>query len=283
MKKALAVMTAALLTFALNACAFTNITEGETQTGAQETTTCPPWMLSDEEAASIAAEKESIDAALRQAQQPRNETAGTEQSANPAASGSFGEIKGKTKKGSILTEKDGVTYVDGILIANKTYALPEDYDPGALTDECAEAFDKMAADAYADGISLWVQSGFRSYETQKGLYERYSASDGQDAADRYSARPGHSEHQSGLGIDVNSVSSSFADTAEGKWLAAHCPEYGFILRYPEGKEDKTGYMYEPWHIRYLGDRSLAREITDSGLTLEEYFGITSEYIVAYGG
>ena len=170
----------------------------------------------------------------------------------------------------------GVTYVDGILIANKTYSLPADYAPGGLTAECQTALDALMAGAARDGLSIYPISTYRSYEYQAGLYERYAARDGYAEADRYSARPGHSEHQTGLAIDVNSLDYDFAYTPEGIWLAAHCAEYGFILRYPEGKESVTGYRYEPWHIRYLG-REIAEEVTASGLTLEEYLGITSVY------
>ena len=181
-----------------------------------------------------------------------------------------------TENGYEIEVRDGMTYVDGVLVVNKTYALPVDYNPGRLTDECADAFAKMQAAAGADNIILYEASGFRSYETQEGLYDNYAARDGQDAADRYSARPGHSEHQTGLAIDLNDVSDTFGETPEGQWVAAHGAEYGFILRYPAGKEDETGYMYEPWHIRYVGEKT-AQEITDSGLCLEEYFGISSEY------
>ncbi|NLB16390.1 MAG: hypothetical protein GX827_06230 [Clostridiales bacterium] len=171
---------------------------------------------------------------------------------------------------------DGVTYIDGVLIVNKSYPLPPEYAPGGLTKECSEAFAKLQAAASADGLNIYSVSGYRSYEYQKGLYQRYAARDGAAAADRYSARPGHSEHQTGLAIDCNSVYQSFADTAAGRWLAAHCHEYGFIIRYPKGAESITGYMFEPWHIRYLGVE-MASKIHESGLTLEEYFGITSEY------
>lgn len=177
--------------------------------------------------------------------------------------------------GEGIEEVDGITYVDGILIANKTYGLPSDYCPGYDPD-CRDAFYEMQDAAAADGINLWVQSGLRDYATQETLYNRYVARDGKAAADRYSARPGHSEHQTGLCYDVNSVDNSFADTAEGKWLAEHCWEYGFIIRYPKGGEEYTGYMYEPWHIRYLG-KDLAKAVTESGLTLEQYLGITSQY------
>jgi len=177
----------------------------------------------------------------------------------------------------ITTTEAGLTYVDGILIVNKTYTVPSSYNPGGLTAECQAAFNRMKADAAKQGIGLWELSGFRSYATQSRLYNNYAASDGYAAADRYSARPGHSEHQTGLAIDVNSLKNSFKNTAEGRWLKAHCAEYGFIIRYPEGKESKTGYIFEPWHIRYIGDVAKAKAITASGLCLEEYYGLNSSY------
>lgn len=171
--------------------------------------------------------------------------------------------------------KNGVTYVNGILIANKTYSLPENYGSG-LTDETLNAFYKMQAGAWQDGISLWICSGFRSYWDQYYLYNNYVARDGKTEADTYSARPGHSEHQTGLAMDLNNASRSFYGTREAAWIAAHCAEYGFIIRYPQGKENITGFIYEPWHVRYVG-KDLARKITDSGLCLEEYLGIDSYY------
>lgn len=187
-----------------------------------------------------------------------------------------GELVGYTAKGYPITVKNGITYVDGVLVANKTYALPSSYNPGDLLGDCAKAFSEMKSAAAAEGHSLWNASGFRSYDLQASLYKRYSDRDGKDAADRYSARPGHSEHQSGLAIDLNEITSSFADTAAGKWVAENCWRYGFILRYPKGKEAQTGYMYEPWHIRYVGV-DVAEKIYNSGLCLEEYYGITSSY------
>ena len=170
---------------------------------------------------------------------------------------------------------DGITYIQGILIVNKTYALPADYNPGLLP-EAEEAFREMAAGAQADGYSLTIASGFRSYDFQKQLYQRYCDRDGQAEADRFSARGGHSEHQSGLAMDINYAGSAFNDTPEAKWLAENCWKYGFIIRYPQDKEDITGYKYESWHVRWLG-KEWAKIIYDSGLTLEEYFGITSAY------
>lgn len=172
-------------------------------------------------------------------------------------------------------KENGKTYIDGILIVNKTYALPEDYNPG-IDPEAQSALDEMEAAASEEGISLWIQSGFRSYSYQKELYENYAAQDGYDEADRYSARPGHSEHQTGLAFDLNSLSTSFGETTEGRWLAANCWKYGFIIRYPQGKESVTGYMYEPWHVRFIG-KDMAKSVYDSGLCLEEYLGITSQY------
>lgn len=168
------------------------------------------------------------------------------------------------------------TYIGGILVVNKSYPLPRSYDPGGLTDECESAFYEMQAAAEEEGLDLYIASGFRSYDLQASLYQRYCNRDGQAAADTYSARPGHSEHQSGLAIDLNTITSDFAYTAEGQWVAEHCWEYGFILRYPADKVDITGYMYEPWHIRYLG-RSAASAVYHSGLCLEEYLGIDSVY------
>lgn len=172
-------------------------------------------------------------------------------------------------------ESGGATYINGILVVNKTYALPSDYGDG-IDSEAQEAFDKMQADAAEEGLNIYIASGFRSYDYQAELYQRYVDKDGQAEADRYSARPGHSEHQTGLAFDLNTIDASFADTAEGKWVWRNCYKYGFIIRYPSDKEDVTGYKYEPWHIRYLGEET-AQAVYDSGLCLEEYLGITSEY------
>ena len=181
-----------------------------------------------------------------------------------------------TPKGFQVRVINGITYIDGVLIANKTYRLPMTYNPGGLTKECRKAFEEMKAGAAEDGYTLKIVSGFRSFETQYVIYWRYVRNDGQKAADTYSARPGHSEHQTGLAMDLNSLKSAFGDTPEGKWLAAHCHEYGFIIRYPKGKSGITGYIYEPWHVRYVGVE-LATKLYESGLTLEEYFGIDSAY------
>ena len=195
-----------------------------------------------------------------------------------------------TEKGYTLKIENGVAYIDGILIANKTYYLPENYTPknpyttlsnscvNCLEKEVMTAYQEMNADAKTLGLKLWLASGYRSYSYQESLYSRYVQNDGKKAADTYSARAGHSEHQTGLAFDLNNVDESFGETAEGKWIKDNCYRFGFIIRYPKGKEEITGYIYEPWHLRYVG-KELAEKIYNKGnwTTLEEYFGIDSKY------
>ena len=140
------------------------------------------------------------------------------------------------------------------------------------------AFNTMQADAATQGIGLSIISGYRSYSRQSTLYNNYVSRDGKAAADTYSARAGHSEHQTGLAADINSLYQSFINTPEGQWLNNNCYKYGFIIRYPQGKESITGYMYEPWHIRFVGvDLGGRRIIKKNWLSLEEYLGINSVY------
>ena len=196
-----------------------------------------------------------------------------EKAALNSGNGSF--ITSKGFKGKVI---DGVTYINGILIANKTYSLPSSYYPGGLTNEFNEAFNQMKSAASSEGINIYVVSGFRSYNTQNTLYNNYVNRDGRDEADTYSARPGHSEHQTGLAADFNMVDDDFEYTAEGKWLNDNAYKYGFILRYPKGKTGETGYIYESWHYRYVGV-DLASKLYNGGnwISLESYFGITSQY------
>lgn len=132
--------------------------------------------------------------------------------------------------------------------------------------------------AAADGVTLVFGSGYRSEALQRQFYNAYVAQDGQVAADRYSARPGTSEHQTGLTFDATSVSGTchleicYEDTPEGQWIATNAHKYGFIIRYLEGKENVTGYQYEPWHLRYVGVE-LATELKQNGQTMEEFFGL----------
>ena len=179
-------------------------------------------------------------------------------------------------KGFAIKQISGATYVNGILIANKTYSLPSSYAPGDITDEVKAAFAKMQQAAAKEGLNIYISSGYRSYNSQNTIYNNYVSKDGKVQADTYSARPGYSEHQTGLCFDLNTIDDSFANTPESAWLEKHAQEYGFIIRYPKGKEALTGYQYEPWHLRYLGV-DLATSVYNSGLCLEEYLGITSQY------
>ena len=189
-----------------------------------------------------------------------------------------------TSKGFKGETKNGMTYIDGYLIANKTYSLPSTYNPGGLTSETSTAASKMFAAAELEGLPhMWAQSGFRSYTTQSSLYNNYAARDGKAAADTYSARPGHSEHQTGLAFDVCAtgyacITSGFNGTTPANWLSKNAYKYGFILRYPQGKTNETGYVYESWHFRYVGTE-LAEKLYNNGdwITLENYFGIDSVY------
>lgn len=175
----------------------------------------------------------------------------------------------------VIDQQGGVTYIQGILVVNKSYPLPSTYNPG-MNSETMAAFESMKKAAATEGINLFIVSGFRSYSYQANLYKNYVARSGQAEADRFSARPGHSEHQTGLAMDLNSASSSFVGTKEAIWLANNSYRFGFIVRYPEGKESITGYKYEPWHMRYLGIENAAK-IYSSGLCLEEYLKIDSKY------
>ena len=177
--------------------------------------------------------------------------------------------------GHDLKQENGITYVDGILIVNKTFPLPKDYAPGP-SQEAEDAFYAMAGAAWADGIGLWQNSGYRGYAEQDALFCEYADMNGLAEADTYSARPGHSEHQTGLAYDVNTANYGFVGTAEAYWIEQHCAEFGFIVRYPQGKEKITGYDYEPWHIRYVGVE-LAQKLQATGQCLEEYLNITSKY------
>lgn len=171
--------------------------------------------------------------------------------------------------------EDGVTYIDGIMMASKTFSLPEDFDPG-VSEEALNAFNEMQEAAAEEGLDIYISSSYRSYADQERIYNRYVEEDGKEAADTYSARPGHSDHQTGLTFDLNSIDDSFGLTPESDWVKVNAHKYGFIIRYPEGKQDITGYQYEPWHIRYIGIEK-ATEVYESGLCLEEFLGVDSVY------
>ncbi|MEF2968241.1 D-alanyl-D-alanine carboxypeptidase family protein [Paenibacillus sp. M1] len=180
------------------------------------------------------------------------------------------------------------------VLVNKEFALPDDYEPDDLVypdvrftfkdkiekrmmrSEAASALEELFAGAEEDGIYLAGVSAYRSHSTQTSLFNRYVEKDGLEKAKTYSAVPGHSEHETGLAIDVSAsdgkcaAEDCFGETKEAAWLAEHATDYGFIIRYPEGQEDITGYKYEPWHLRYVG-KEIAGEIASRGITLEEYY------------
>ena len=161
---------------------------------------------------------------------------------------------------------------DDIIIVNKKHGLSKDYNPGENPTAKA-AFVRLRDDMINQGLNVGRSySGFRSYDYQKTLYDNYVSRDGQAAADRYSARPGYSEHQTGLVFDLTDKSGKLLeDSRASQWLKDNAHNYGFIVRFQAGKEASTGYMPEAWHIRYVGKE--AKDIHDSGLSLEEYFGI----------
>lgn len=157
------------------------------------------------------------------------------------------------------------------------FAVGEGTEKQLLHPEAAAAFDTMVAAASADRITIFGVSGFRSEPTQRTIFEQAVDRDGEATASTYSARPGHSEHQTGLAIDVAGAdrsclaSSCFAGTPEAAWIEQHAHEFGFIVRYPEGAQSITGYRYEPWHLRFLGIDT-ARAVVASGLTYDEWMG-----------
>ncbi|CAH0344771.1 M15 family metallopeptidase [Bacillus sp. CECT 9360] len=179
------------------------------------------------------------------------------------------------------------------VLVNKEYALPDHYKPTDLIypdvpfladekdekrmmrKEAAYALEELFQAAKKEGVNLAGVSAYRSYSTQKEIFTSNVEKDGFEIASTYSAFPGTSEHETGLAIDISDSKGvcpaidCFGDTKESNWLADHAHEHGFIVRYLEGKQDITGYKYEPWHLRYVGT-SIATEMTNRGITLEEY-------------
>lgn len=179
------------------------------------------------------------------------------------------------------------------VVGNKQRPLnPPDFEPSDLVypegventngqplrEVAARAVERLIAAASADGLGVRIISAYRPYSMQVDLYNGYVARDGQAAADTYSARPGHSEHQTGLTVDFDDggacmLEGCFGDTPAGQWIAEHAGEFGFIERYPGGKEHVTGFMPEPWHYRYVGTE-LAAQMKRTGVTtLEEFFDL----------
>ncbi len=175
-----------------------------------------------------------------------------------------------------------------LVLCNKNYRLPDDFLPAELVDIPSDYYvhdgkeykmEKIAAEAFIEmsiaarneaNLDIRVISGYRTQSYQEMLYNHYANNYGKDEADTYSARPRHSEHETGLCCDVNMVDTSFENTPEFEWMMDNAANYGFILRYPKGKEQITGYIYEPWHWRYVGSE-VAWSVLQSGLTYDEYY------------
>lgn len=166
------------------------------------------------------------------------------------------------------------------VVVNKKRPLPAGYAPndlsGQLRGEVSAKLSELITAAKNAGVNYKIISGYRSYGAQSGVYNSYVQKDGAAKADTYSARPGHSEHQTGLAADLGTgqcdLEICFGDTAGGRWLAENAHKYGFIISYPTGKETITGYQYEPWHTRYVGTE-LASELKKQGQTMQEFFGL----------
>lgn len=209
--------------------------------------------------------------------------------ANVDANGKQEVAVNKVTEQGVVAEPAAIT-----AMVNKQIKLPANYKPTDLVEpkvpfifsekderrqmrkEAAQALENLFAAAKKENINLAGVSGYRSYETQKTLFTYYVNTQGEEMARKFSAEPGQSEHQTGLAMDVTSsdgkcaAEDCFADTPEAKWLAQHSVEFGFIVRYPKGKESVTGYNYEPWHIRYVGNK-IAKDVANKGITLEEYY------------
>ena len=187
-----------------------------------------------------------------------------------------------TKNDFILEIEDGVASIDGVKIVNKSLPVLASV-ASSITPETEQAFKDMQAAIRKENMDIKIINDYRSYETQAYLFESYLANDIQENTETYSARPGHSEHHLGEAIDIGAggemTALNFDSYNASDWVAENCHKFGFILRYPKNSEKLTGYIYEPWHFRYVGEE-LATILYNDGdwLTIEGYFGLPSEYV-----
>lgn len=205
---------------------------------------------------------------------------GTNQKSSSQSSGSNqGQTQTSFNKSLYSINDPGSLWV----VVNKGRVLPSNFAPQLaskyeLRSDASNALDELFSGAMQAGYDLRLYSGYRSYSNQVAAYNGYVKIDGQAKADTYSARPGHSEHQTGLAADLSAASGKcslqicFGDLPEGQWLAANAYKYGFVIRYQKGQESLTGYQYEPWHVRYVGT-DLSAQIKQTGQTLEQFFGL----------
>ncbi|OCT12710.1 peptidase M15 [Paenibacillus pectinilyticus] len=209
--------------------------------------------------------------------------------ASPTVSPVTSSAPPKSGEVQVVAKPESVT-----VLVNKQNSLPSSYEPADLVypnipftfaekiekrkmrQVAATAIEKLFAGAEKDGIHLAGVSAYRSYATQKSVFQSYVKKDGEEKAKTYSAVPGTSEHETGLAIDVTgsngkcAAEDCFGGTKEAVWLEKHAADYGFIIRYPQGKAAITGYQYEPWHIRYVGT-DVSKEIQAKSLTMEEFY------------
>jgi len=202
-----------------------------------------------------------------------NQTSTEEKTVQEGTVGSKSQ-EASQKKAEVVNKGDHYSIqgkYDEIVIANKHYPLSKYYNPGENPTAKAELLKLIAAMQQAGFPISDHYSGYRSYETQTQLYQDYVNQDGKAEADRYSARPGYSEHQTGLAFDLIGTNGDLVtEEKAAQWLLDHAADYGFVVRYLKGKEKETGYMAEEWHLRYVGKE--AKDIAASGLSLEEYYG-----------
>lgn len=248
----------------------------------------------NEESGADEAEEASSDASGKNNGEGQEETEGdTEENAEEA------ENDGRSEAGEDPpeTEENGdlenPSAIDALI--NREYHLPSDYEPENLVipdvafpfegepqkkymrEKAAAQLENMFAEAQEEDIELSAVSGYRSYDRQESIFAANAEEDGEEEANKYSARAGESEHQSGLAMDVSAASVGYSlttdlgETEEGEWLEENAHEYGFVVRYPEDKTDITGYQYEPWHLRYVG-KDLAGTLHENDWVMEEYYG-----------
>lgn len=209
---------------------------------------------------------------------------GSDQTLTTDVSSQYSSDSAEEHTSSAVTE---FTQLDDplLVLVNEEHKMPDSTDDGVveqygitLDSRALEAYGQMYQAAAQDGITLWIASGYRSPELQAQLYQQeidmnmengMTENEAVEAADRAVQKPGYSEHNTGLAMDFNTVTDSFKDTDTYAWLMEHAQEYGFILRYPEDKEDITGIMYEPWHFRYVGVEH-AKKMNELNMCLEEY-------------
>jgi D-alanyl-D-alanine carboxypeptidase len=211
------------------------------------------------------------------------------------------EIPGEMARSILSTALDGPSFIldllscfDGdpflYMLVDKQHPLPDKYEPGDLVvlgggsyqvsrrdlmlrRAAADSLEEMAAAAKARGLTLIASSAYRSYDYQAEVYARNVRESGQETADRESARPGHSQHQTGLAVDFGSITDAFAETGAGRWLLANAGAFGWSLSFPDGYENVTGYRWESWHYRYVG-----RDLT---AFISAYFGGIQQYALRF--